>query len=274
MQLLLLLVDPPHHVPLRAREAVDRPPEQAAKAAHEAALLGPEMRSALAVPLIVADRVLGLLSIQSRRDAAYDDHQLSVLATIGQQAAVAIENARHHHKATVDSLTGFFHKDFFFTRLHEEDSRVRRYGGKFALLMVDLDGFKQVNDTHGHLVGDRFLAEITDTIRKQLRGSDLASRYGGDEFAFVLPRTGVDDAKRVAERIRGDVQGHAFKWENRIYKTTASVGVAGYPNMGKEDPQEVVRAADEALYRAKAAGKNRVEVSEKLPEARSLKAGL
>ena len=116
--------------------------------------------------------------------------------------------------------------------------------------------------------GDRLLREIATVVRGSLRGIDIAARYGGDEFGFVLPRTRLEDAKGVAERIRHDVQQHRFRWEGEKYQVTASMGVAAYPDVGKEDAQEIVRAADEALYRAKAAGKNRVEQQ---PDAKALR---
>ncbi|NIR60222.1 MAG: GGDEF domain-containing protein, partial [Gammaproteobacteria bacterium] len=167
------------------------------------------LRSAMAVPLIVEQQLRGVLSVACRRAAAYDGQQLELLTTIAQQAAVAIENARHYQLATVDSLTGFHTRDHFFNRLEHEHRRARRYGGSFALLMLDLDGFKEINDGSGHLAGDHFLRVITRTVRAELREADLPCRYGGDEFCLLLPETELEGARAIAERIREAVRKKA-----------------------------------------------------------------
>ncbi|MDX1390349.1 MAG: sensor domain-containing diguanylate cyclase, partial [Acidobacteriota bacterium] len=218
-----------------------------------------EVRSLIAVPLIVEDEVIGVLSVQSRRARAYDDHQLSVLMTVAQQAAVAIENARNYEMATVDSLTGLCLRDYFFRRLHEEFSRATRYRGTFALLMIDLDGFKEINDTHGHLVGDRYLKALGVTIRSRLRSADIACRYGGDEFCLLLPETDLEGASVIAERLRSDVAALALNVDSLTIRTTVSIGVAIFPDHHTGDLNVLLRKADEALYRAKKHGRDRVE---------------
>ena len=221
-------------------------------------LIDPCSRSVLAVPLIVEGQVVGILSVQSRRPGAFDDHQLSVLTTIAQQAVVAIENARHYQMATVDSLTGFFTRDYFFRRLGEEDKRVRRYGGHFALLMVDIDGFKEINDKNGHLAGDQYLTAVAATIRDQLRAADLACRYGGDEFCLLLPETGLGGGRAIAERVRNAVSRKIVGVDGLALRTTVSIGVAVFPEHDTGDLRGLMRNADEALYRAKRAGRDRV----------------
>jgi diguanylate cyclase (GGDEF)-like protein len=217
-----------------------------------------EIRSLLAVPLIVEDEVIGVLSVQSGSVAAYDDHQLSVLTTIAQQGAVAIENARNYAMATVDSLTGLYLRDYFFQRLREEHNRAIRYRGTFAVLMMDLDGFKEINDTHGHYTGDRYLKELGATIRGRLRAADLACRYGGDEFCLLLPETDLEGARVIAERIRADVANLIVKGDALAIRTTVSIGVAVFPDHDTDDLNILVRMADEALYRAKRQGRDRV----------------
>ena len=216
------------------------------------------VRAMMIVPLIVEDRVTGLLSVQSREPGAYDDHQLSVLVTIAQQAAVAIENAKHYQQATVDSLTGFRSRDYFFGRVAEEHRRVVRYGGGFALLMMDLDGFKRLNDRHGHLAGDHYLHEISETVRQQLREADLPCRYGGDEFCILLPETDLEGGRTIAERIRSAVSGRIVEAEGAVLRTTASIGLAVFPHHGDDDVRDLLRKADEALYLAKRQGRDRV----------------
>jgi len=213
-------------------------------------------RSALAVPLIVEDQVVGVLSIQSRQPAAYDDHQLAVLTIIAQQSAVAIENARRYERATVDSLTGFLLRDQFFKRLDEEQLRVDRYGGDFSLIMLDLDSFKGINDQHGHMAGDQYLRQVSDAIRSELRAADVACRYGGDEFCLLLPETDGEGSATIAERIRGAVANTIVGMEGAALRTTASIGVTIYPRHEAADIAALLRHADEALYRAKRAGRD------------------
>ncbi len=217
-----------------------------------------DARALLAVPLVVEERAIGVVTLQSRRPAAYDDHQLSVLTTIAQQAAVAIENANHFRMATVDSLTGFLLRDGFFRQLRDEDHRARRYGGRFALLMLDLDGFKQINDQHGHLAGDRYLAGIASAIRAELRAADLACRYGGDEFCLLLPETGLAGAAAIAGRIGDAVRRSVVTVDGASLGGTVSIGIAAFPDHDAGDLRSLMRRADEALYRAKRAGRDRV----------------
>lgn len=219
-------------------------------------LLEPHCRSMLAVPLVVEDRVTGMLLVQSARKSAYDEHQLSLLTTVAQQAAVALENARHYEMATVDSLTGFFLRDYFFRRLDEEFQRVARYGGSFSVLMIDLDDFKEINDRHGHLAGDHYLGSISRTILKQLRGADLGCRYGGDEFCLLLPETDVAGSRVIAERIRQAVSAEIVGLDDLALRTTVSIGVAAYPEHHAGNINSLLRNADEALYRAKRAGRD------------------
>ncbi len=214
------------------------------------------MRSALVAPLVVENRLLGLVSIQTRKPGAYDDHQLSVLTTIAHQAAVAIESARHYQQATIDSLTGCFLRDYFFERLGEEHERSERYGGVFSLLMLDLDGFKAINDLHGHLAGDCYLREIGVTLLAQLRAADIACRYGGDEFTLLLPETDLEGAKVIAERIRLAIAVTVVTQQGANLCGTASIGIAVYPDHRAGDIHGLLRKADEALYRAKRAGRD------------------
>jgi diguanylate cyclase (GGDEF)-like protein len=169
---------------------------------------------------------------------------------------VAIESARHYQQATVDSLTGCFLRDYFFKRLQEEHERCARYGGSFSLLMLDLDGFKEINDQHGHLAGDLYLGEISGTIRAQLRAADIACRYGGDEFCLLLPETDLTGARVIAERIRLAIADTVVAQDGVTLRSTASIGIAVYPRHGSGDALGLLRNADEALYRAKRSGRD------------------
>lgn len=213
-------------------------------------------RSMMAVPLLVEDRAIGMIALSSRRPAAYDDHRLQLLLTVGQQAAMTIENARHYQMATVDALTGFFFRDYFFNRVNEEMERCQRYGGRFSLLMLDLDGFKQINDQYGHLAGDDYLREASRTIRGELRVADVACRYGGDEFCLLLPETDAAGATAIGERIRAAVRQHSLEVRGRTLTASVSIGLTVYPDCAAGSVDALVQQADEALYGAKRSGRN------------------
>jgi two-component system, cell cycle response regulator len=221
-------------------------------------MVNASVRSILAVPLLVGERVVGVLSVQSRRASAYDDHHLSALATIAQQAAVAVENARHYTLATIDSLTGLHLRDYFFRRFDEEYKRAKRYAGTFSVLMLDLDGFKDINDRQGHLAGDRYLRALGSAIKMRMRGADLACRYGGDEFCILLPETDLAGARPIAERLRLALARLVVEVEGASLRTTVSIGIASYPDHDTGEIKGLLLRADQALYQAKRSGRDRV----------------
>jgi diguanylate cyclase (GGDEF)-like protein len=216
------------------------------------------IRSVLAAPLLIGERVVGVLSVQSRRPRAYDDHQMSVLATIAQQAAVAVENAHHYTLATIDSLTGLHLRDYFFRRFEEEYIRAKRYSGAFSILMLDLDAFKEINDSQGHLAGDRYLRALGAAIKGRMRGADLACRYGGDEFCILLPETDLAGARPIAERLRQAIARLVVEVDDAALRTTVSIGIASYPEHDTGEIKGLLLRADSALYQAKRAGRDRV----------------
>jgi len=218
----------------------------------------PQARSALITPFLIEQRVAGALIVESRTAERYDEHQLAVLTTVAQQAAAALESSQQQRRATIDSLTGFFLRDYFFRRLEEEQRRARRYGGRFALLMLDLDDFKSINDRNGHLAGDRYLRSAAAAIRAQLRSADMPCRYGGDEFSLLLPETDLQGACAIAERIREAVAQLEIESEGTFLRSTVSIGLAAFPEHSAEEGNDLMRRADEALYRAKRAGRDRV----------------
>ena len=218
----------------------------------------PTIRSILMVPLQVERRGTGVMGVVEPTAGKFDIDRLSVLTTIAQQAAVAIENARHYQLATVDQLTGLYLRHHFLQRLADERTRSQRYRTPFGVLMLDLDTFKEINDRHGHNAGDRFLRQSAEAIRQSLRSSDIACRWGGDEFCVLLPQTDVEAARATAERIRRGIEAISSTLPG--IRATASVGVATYPTDFDGNVEDLVRRADQALYRAKREGKDRVEV--------------
>jgi diguanylate cyclase (GGDEF)-like protein len=222
----------------------------------------PKIRSILAVPLFVEKKVVGVLSVQSFRANAYGERQIQLLATIAQQAAIALENARHHQIATVDSLTGLYQRDYFTQRMGEEYHRSSRYGTPFSVLMLDLDSFKKINDRFGHMAGDRFLREIGTLVRSSLRGADIPCRFGGEEFCALLPETDLAGARAIAERLRSDIGALQLREGAHYLGTTVSIGIACYPLHFEGSVSGLLQKADEALYRAKREGKDRVVVAD------------
>ena len=164
----------------------------------------------------------------------------------------------------VDDLTGLLTKRSFFRALEKELIRADRYNHPLSVLMMDLDHFKRINDTHGHLVGSHCLAEVGKIIRETTRQVDVNGRYGGEEFTSFLPETEADEAMIVAERIRDAIGSRWFRYHETLYQVRISIGIATFPAHGS-DVESLVRAADVALYKAKEMGRNRCEIHEYEP---------
>jgi diguanylate cyclase (GGDEF)-like protein len=194
----------------------------------------------------------------------------SLQATIDQQAveitryqarlAEAVKeldstNARLKETSFKDELTGLYNRRFFFVRLEEEISRHRRFGHPVAVVLFDLDGFKEVNDEQGHIIGDETLRDIGQVLMRYSRGINVVARYGGDEFAILLVETSKAGATLYAERIRQILSGHPYAHGMRV---TASFGVASLPEDAAATSEDLVRMADDKLYVAKRGGKNQV----------------
>lgn len=170
------------------------------------------------------------------------------------------ENARLEVLAHTDPLTQVLNRRALVSRLAAELDRARRYDSVVSLLMIDLDHFKLVNDTYGHLVGDDVLREIAEMLQIAVRSVDVVARYGGEEFVVVLPETPLGGAVTFAERIRIQVEAHAFRAAERTLHISASIGVAVFPSDGIASVEQLLAGADDALYRAKADGRNKVSV--------------
>jgi diguanylate cyclase (GGDEF)-like protein len=166
-----------------------------------------------------------------------------------------VRNLRHY--AETDPLTGIGNRRRFFTALEKEFRRCERYGSTFSVLILDLDHFKAINDRYGHPAGDKVLCDVCKRVAQCLRAPDLLTRYGGEEFAILLPLTTVEGAFAVAERIRAAIADAPVEYEEEAIPASASIGVACYDN--EVNPDLLLRKADRALYRAKEAGRNRVE---------------
>jgi diguanylate cyclase (GGDEF)-like protein len=208
-----------------------------------------------------------------------------MLSTIEQQAAdvnqfsqrldaaykeLESTNARLKEFSFKDEVTGLYNRRFFSIRLEEEVSRYRRFNHPVSVVLLDLDGFKAVNDELGHAAGDETLRGMADILLKQSRGINVICRYGGDEFAVLLVETSKNGARLYADRIRYILSNSTFSHGRRV---TASFGIASLPEDVTPSTEELIRAADEALYAAKRAGKNRVSVHEDIGVAPSVRPG-
>ena len=216
------------------------------------------LASSTMLPLVAKGEAIGLVELLSEGRPVSDPGRLALARTMANEAAMALENARLYEEtrklADHDQLTGFYNHRYLHERLGEEVVRAQRTKRPLAVLMLDLDDFKLVNDTFGHLFGDRVLVHVASIIRGVLRLSDVAARYGGDEFAVVLPETDAGAARHVAERILDALRAAPFQAEGRLpVPVVASIGIATHPLDGRT-ATELIAAADRALYASKDLG--------------------
>lgn len=168
-------------------------------------------------------------------------------------------------RADTDPLTGLANRAVLERRLNEEFYKAHRYGTALSLLFIDIDEFKSVNDDHGHRVGDQYLKAVSELITSNVRYADLVARYGGEEIVVLLPYTNASAASRLAERLRQLVGAFVIHHGAILIQRTVSIGIASYPEMPMKDAEDVLLAADEAMYAAKRAGRNRVAVGRAVP---------
>jgi diguanylate cyclase (GGDEF)-like protein len=215
----------------------------------------------LALPLRSGDASLGLLTLYSRTPGhAFTATAVQMAEDLAIRAAPAIENASRYHEARrladVDAHTGLHNRRYFHETLGREVARSQRYERPLALIVFDLDDFKEINDRLGHLAGDAVLGQVGERIRSVVRSADVACRVGGDEFGIILPESTLEDAEQLCERLKGQMTLQPIPQAGRLQ---ISAGVAGL--RAQDDAVTLFERADDALYRAKEAGKGRVAIA-------------
>jgi two-component system cell cycle response regulator len=229
-------------------------------------------RSVVALPFRMRGEQTGVLYLRSmagekalsRDDAEFADSVISAAVAALEKAhdfaSVQSERERLEQLASTDALTGCLNRRALTEVLERELDRARRYSLVLTILMVDLDHFKRINDTMGHLVGDTVLRQLGDLLRREVRSVDSVARYGGEEFVITLPETGTQGALVFAERMRQRIQQQPFGEGGTVLTATVSIGVASFPDPRIKDPDTFLALADAALYRAKADGRNLVRL--------------
>lgn len=218
-----------------------------------------ETRSRMCIPLVSFGQTLGVLMLESEELASFHQDDVESLEAVADICATAIQNAHYVERvkqlAYLDGLTGIFNRRYFEMRVVEEIDRARRFNSGMAVLMIDIDQFKRLNDEFGHLLGDEVLRQVSSMFHQQLRKIDVVCRYGGEEFAILLSQTNQQHSLAVAEKLRRLVESWQFPGVPQ--SVTISAGVATFPDHGTTR-DELVKSADAGLYAAKQGGRNRV----------------
>lgn len=225
--------------------------------------LYPRSRGSLVVPIIGDGQTVGCVQLIAAQTNAYNAEQLGLVGRLISLASVGVRNALLHSRtramADTDSLSGLLTNRAYHERLEAEFRKAQASRTSLSLLIIDLDNFKSINDTHGHPAGDEVLRRFGALLREQARREDVCCRYGGDEFVVVMPGTIKSEAAIVAGRIRKTIEEMNFAFERASVKTTVSIGVASYPQ-DVTSKQALIKAADDALYAAKQNGRNSLSV--------------
>jgi diguanylate cyclase (GGDEF)-like protein len=227
----------------------------------------PRPESAMVIPIKAKERIVGVLNVGKLPGSTeFTEEDVQVLTVVATQLAWILSNfelmSTMWTLAITDELTGLFNRRYFYLRIQEEIQRSERYDAGFCLGLLDLDGFKELNRLHGHLVGDEVLGQVCTALRKNLRGIDLAARYGGDEIVLLFPETGPEEALRILTRLQTSIHEMVFVGRDGFpVKLGFCAGIAQFPYDGHRS-DELIQRADEALLEAKSAGTGRIVVAD------------
>jgi diguanylate cyclase (GGDEF)-like protein len=227
---------------------------------------GFETRSILALPLKCRDRIIGVVEILNKREGSFTSLDKDDAMLLLEPAGIALENARLFARTErltlLDDLTQLYNTRYLYRVLAGEIERAKRHKRNLAVIFLDLDGFKQVNDVHGHLIGSRTLQVVADILREHTRSVDILVRYGGDEYTLVLPDTDLKGASVVADRLRKAIRDHDYSLELAVkIHISASFGISSYPEHG-DSAELLIQRADQAMYSVKQNSKDGVAVSD------------
>lgn len=227
--------------------------------------LTPKDGRLVTMPLSAGRETFGCLTLLCEPDYRLGKDQVETFRSAVNHLGLALRNALNYKevklRADRDALTRIYNRHSFEERLIYEIKRRRRYDHDLSLLMVDLDHFKQVNDTYGHKAGDMVLRKVGEILTETFRGTDLPARYGGEEFVVLLPHTSEEDAWKLAERVRESIQACEFHFDGQSFAVTASIGVASVEAGALTKDDDLIVKADKALYEAKHNGRNMVVIS-------------
>lgn len=222
-----------------------------------------QTKACIIAPLICYGRVVGALNMSEKENgSSFTKDDIAVIELFRQLIGASIGNVslfeKTQQQAKTDGLTGMLNHRMFYETLEVELRRTQRYGGRLSIIMIDIDNLKPINDTYGHRAGDMAIRQIARRISACIRQIDIAARYGGDEFAVILPNTSLNDSAVVAERMLSMTAGTPMLWEQHRIPLSISLGVGQYD--GEISAGDVTRATDQALYTAKQAGKGQIHI--------------
>lgn len=222
------------------------------------------INSILSVPLKTSNKAIGCITVYRKAKEKFTNSELLLLNIFASQSTEAIEKLKLledlKRQASFDSLLDIYNRGFLLTRLEEEIKRASRHDLVFTAIFIDIDDFKKFNDTHGHLLGDKLLVDLTKLIKNKLRKNDIIGRYGGEEIVIIAPETDKKGGTTLIKKILKSVNHHSFTGSNGdIRKIGFCAGVSAYPEDGKT-AKEIIGKADQAMYKAKKDGKNKVVV--------------
>ncbi|MBQ0039768.1 MAG: GGDEF domain-containing protein [Treponema sp.] len=220
-----------------------------------------ELNPYLVIPLIAIGGTYGIVFLTNKiTDSEYTESQISYISRIFSILSITMQNGLHYESSITDAKTGLYTNDFFFSHLNETISSVKRYNQTAAVLILDIDFFKKFNDTYGHLVGDKVLISIAQTLQKTLRNEDCIARFGGEEFSILLTQCTPDSVFNVAERVRKAIENMVLYENDHQLKVTVSIGAVLIQNHEGLEPRSIFKKADQALYYSKEHGRNQSTV--------------